>query len=267
MKKLLSLLLLATFTVAPAFANERIVAEGSTTVLPVMQRTAEVFMNQNPGVNISIRGGGSGVGINSLIGGRNDIAMSSRAIRDSELRTAAERGVNPRATMVALDAIAVVVNNNNPVNNLTQQQVTDIFTGRITNWSEVGGESRAIVVISRDTASGSFETFNELALRGQRQSRRAMMQASNQSVAQVVSTTPGAIGYVGLGYLDRVKALSIDGIAPTAENVLNGAFPYARPLFVYTNGAPTGAAQRFLNFVQSAAGQRLAASLGYVPFN
>jgi len=267
MKKLIPLLLLACFAASPAFARNTIVAEGSTTVLPLMQKTAEAFMNNNPSINISIRGGGSGVGISSLLGGRCDIAMSSRLIRDSELKTGAERGINARATMVAMDAIAVVVNSANPVSSLTEEQVRDIFTGKIRNWNEVGGENRAIVVVSRDSASGSFETFNELALKGQRVARTAMMQASNQGVAQVVSTTPGAIGYVGLGYLDRVKPVAINGVRPTNETVLNKTFPYARPLFVYTNGAPTGDVKRFLDFVTSPQGQRLAAGLGYVPFN
>jgi phosphate transport system substrate-binding protein len=265
MKKILSTILCLGF--AASLASAAIVAEGSTTVLPIAQKTAEVFMDNNPSADISIRGGGSGVGIKSLIADRCDIAMSSRPMKDAELQTAASKGINAKATLVALDAIAVVVNKNNPVKELSQTRVKDIFSGKITNWSQVGGENRAIVVVSRDSASGSFECFNELALKGVKLTKSAMMQASNQGVAQVVSTTPGAVGYVGLGYLNGVKALSIGGIFPSERTVLDKSFPYARPLYMYTNGAPKGETKKYIDFVISSAGQRLAKQLGFVAFN
>ncbi|MBF0215909.1 MAG: phosphate ABC transporter substrate-binding protein [Candidatus Omnitrophica bacterium] len=245
---------------------EKIVVEGSTTVLPIAQRAAELFMEKKPSADISVRGGGSGVGIASIIDGTCDIADSSRPIKDTELDKAAALGKDIKAHIVAMDGIALIVHPSNGVSALTKQQVKEIYTGKISNWSKLGGENKKIVVISRDTSSGTFEAFGELALDKQKVRPDALMQASNQAIASTVAKTPDAIGYVGLGFLDSsVKALDIDGVTPSKESVLTGKYVIGRPLFMYTNGAPKGMAKDFLDFIKSSEGQSMVEGEGFVP--
>ncbi|MCM8769845.1 MAG: phosphate ABC transporter substrate-binding protein [Candidatus Omnitrophica bacterium] len=258
--------LLLGIGVGTSAGQEKIVITGSTTVLPIAQKAAEVFMSKHPQVKISVMGGGSGVGIASLIDGHCHIADSSRAMKASEIQKAQKKGVEPKAHVVALDGIAVIVHPSNPISSLTLQQVKDIYTGSISDWKQVGGPAAKIVVISRDTASGTYEAFGELALKKARVRPDALLQASNQAVASTVAKTPGAIGYVGLGYLGKeVKALPINSVLPSVETVLSGKYPISRPLFMYTNGTPTGNIKNFLDFVKSAEGQKLVEQDGFVP--
>jgi phosphate transport system substrate-binding protein len=248
----------------PCYA-EKIVIEGSTTVLPIAQKAAEVFMNNNPGAQISVRGGGSGVGIASLIDGTCDIGDSSRSIKDTELDKAVTNGRSPKATVVAMDGICVIVHSANNVTALTKKQIKDVYTGVISNWKQLGGPDEKIVVISRDSSSGTFEAFGTLVLDGAKVRSDALMQASNQAVASTVSRTPGAIGYVGLGYLSSsVKAVDVDGVKATKETVLSNKYPIGRPLFMYTNGQPKGLAKQFIDFILSSEGQKLAEEEGFV---
>jgi phosphate transport system substrate-binding protein len=163
-----------------------------------------------------------------------------------------------------MDGIAVVVNPANSVNALSKKQVKDIYTGRISNWSQVGGNNEKIVVISRDTSSGTFEAFMTLALDGAKVRPDAIMQASNQAVASTVARTPGAIGYVGLGFMQGVKALEYEGVMPSKEGVLTGTYAIGRPLFMYTNGAPKGLTKEFIDFVKGLEGQQIAEEEGFV---
>ena len=248
------------------FAAEKVVTiKGSTTVLPIAQLAAERFMNEHRDVDISVQGGGSGVGIAAIIEGTCDIADASRAIKDKELMNAVSRGVDFKAHVVAMDGIAVIVNASNPVTALTKEQLKAVYTGKLSNWDKLSGKKGKIVVISRDTASGTYEAFNELALDKERVRPDALLQASNAAVASVVENTPGGIGYVGFGYLTKkTKALTIDGVTPTKETVLSGEYPLSRPLFMYTNGAPRGVVKEFLDFVLSKQGQRLVEEAGYI---
>jgi phosphate transport system substrate-binding protein len=248
-----------------SLAADQITIKGSTTVLPIAQRTAEVFMNKNSGVNISVQGGGSGVGMAALVDGTTDIADASRAIKDKELKKAVSNGITPKANVVAMDGIAVIVNNSNSLENLSISQIKAIYTGKISNWSDVGGSGGQIVVISRDSASGTFEAFNSLALSKARVRADALLSASNQAVAQTVAKTPGAIGYVGLGYVSgNVKAITVNKVECSKETVLTGEYPLARPLFMYTNGKPTGVVKAYLDFILSKEGQQLVEKEGYV---
>ncbi len=248
----------------PCFA-EKIVVEGSTTVLPISQRAAEVFMDSHAGADISVRGGGSGVGIASLIDGTTDIANASRAMKDTEVQKAVDKGRTPKANVVAMDGICVIVNPSNGVSALTKKQIKDIYTGRVSNWKDVGGSDAKIVVISRDSSSGTFEAFGELALDKEKVRADALLQASNQAVASTVAQTPDAIGYVGLGYVaPSVKALDVDGVKASRETVLNGRYPISRPLFMYTNGQPRGLAKEFVDFILSAEGQKIVEEEGFV---
>ncbi|MCM8789777.1 MAG: phosphate ABC transporter substrate-binding protein [Candidatus Omnitrophica bacterium] len=248
----------------PCYA-EKIVIEGSTTVLPIAQKAAEVYMQKDSSANISVRGGGSGVGIASLIDGTCDIANSSRPIKDAELDKAVTRGKSIKAHVIAMDGIAVIVNPANKVNALTKKQIKDIYTGKISNWSQVGGDNQKIVVVSRDTSSGTFEAFGELVLDKQKVRPDAVMQASNQAVASTVARTPGAIGYVGLAFLSSsVKGVEVDGTSPSKENVLNNKYQIDRPLFMYTNDVPQGLTKKLIDFIKSPEGQKLVEEEGFV---
>lgn len=249
-----------------AFAKgDGIVMEGSTTVLPLSQRAAEEFMKKNPDVDISVRGGGSGVGIASLIDGTCDIANSSRAMKDTELDKAVANGKNPKAHMVCMDGMAVLVHPSNPIKGLTKQQIKDIYTGKVSDWLQVGGNAGKITVISRDTSSGTFEAWGELALDKQKVRPDALMQASSQAVASTVARTPGAIGYAGLAFVSNdVKSIEVNGVVASKETVLMKKYPYARPLFMYTNGAPSGLVKDILDYILSDEGQKLADEEGYV---
>ena len=246
-------------------ADKDIVVKGSTAVLPISQACAEVFMDQNSDINISVQGGGSGVGIASIIDGTCDIGNASRPIKDKEVATAKEKGVDVFTNIVARDAIAVAVHPSNGINGLTLEQIKAIYTGEFSSWSQVGGSDSEIVVISRDSSSGTFETFNELALDGEKVRPDALLQASNSAVATSVANTPGAIGYIGLGYVsEKVKAIAVDKTMPSKETVNSGAYALARPLFMYTNGEPTGAVKEFIDFVMSEEGQKLVEENGYI---
>ena len=265
MKKLIKLLLIPllvlSFATSSALAKSDITIKGSTTVLPIAQACAEAYMDENPDVDISVQGGGSGVGIASIIDGTADIGDASRPIKDKELDKAVSNGVTPKAHVVAMDGIAVVVHPSNPVNALRRREIKDIYIGKVSKWSD----GREIVVISRDSASGTFEAFNKLALDKAKVRPDALLQASNKAVATTVAMTPGAIGYVGLGYLtNEIKAVTVDGVMPTKETVLSGVYPLSRPLFMYTDGTPRGALKDFIDFVKNKQGQGIVEENGYV---
>jgi phosphate transport system substrate-binding protein len=246
-------------------AGNAITIKGSTTVLPVAQAAAEVFMEKNPGVKISVQGGGSGVGIASLLDKTTDIADSSRKIKPEEIEKAKAGGVNPNEIAIALDGIAVIVHPSNPVKALTKTQIRDIFTGKITNWSEVGGKNAKIVAVNRDTSSGTFEAFETLALNKEKVRPDALTTASNQAVAQTVAQTPNAIGYVGHGFLSpKVKAVTVDKIECTKQTIQSEKYPLSRYLYVYTNGKPSGNVEKFIDFLLSSEGQKLVVNEGFV---
>lgn len=261
MKKILILGLLLSVGL---FA-QKLTIQGSTTVLPIAQYAAEVYMDNNPDADITVRGGGSGTGIAALIDGATDIADASRPMKAKEMKQARENGVNPVAHIVARDGIAVIVHPDNQLNAISSEDLKAIYTGDITRWDKIGGKG-TIVMVSRDAASGTFETFNELALHKAKLTDAALMLASNLEVARTVAQTPGAIGYVGLGYLsDDVKALKVSGVMPSDATVRDESYPLARPLFMYTNGSPQGLAKDFIDFIMSKEGQEIVKEAGFVP--
>jgi len=244
----------------------KITMNGSTTVFPIAQKAAEVYMDKHPNVKISVEGTGSGNGIAALIDGTTDIANASREIKQEEIEKAKAKGVNPYEIPIALDAISIIVNPANPITNLTREQVIDIFTGKITNWKELGWKDAPIVVISRDTSSGTYGAFMELALPKDAQiTDKAIYQSSNQTVKNTVASTEGAIGYVGLGYLDSsVKAVSYEGVMPSKETAINKTYKLSRHLYMYTNGEPKGEVKNFIDFVLSPEGQDIVESVGFI---
>jgi len=241
------------FGVGAAFA-ESIVIKGSTTVLPIAQATLEAYMKANPGVNISLSGGGSGEGIKALIDKSTDIANSSREIKTNEVELAKSKGVNPFTTVVAIDGIVPIVHPKNKVKNLSIDQLSQIYQGKITNWKEIGGDDLQIVVVSRDSSSGTFETWAEMVLNKAKVTPRAQMQASNGAIVQAVSKNKYAIGYIGLGYVNKsIKALTVNGIQASAKNRHFQGISISRDLYMYNRRQPAGEVAKFIKFVLSPA--------------
>jgi phosphate transport system substrate-binding protein len=253
-------------TASFAYAGN-IVIKGSTTVLPIAQKVAEAYMKQNPDVKISISGGGSGNGIKALIDGSTDIADSSRFIKDKEVKLAVEKGRYPVPIAVAYDCIVPVVHPSNQVMNITMQQLKAIYKGEIKNWKEIGGPDRPVVVISRDTSSGTYEVWHEKVMKKERVFPGALLQASNGAIVQAVSKNRNAIGYIGLGYVDKsVKDLMVDRVKGSVETTLNGTFPVSRPLYMFTPGWPKDDVLKFINFVvHPEKGQKYVGDAGFVP--
>ncbi len=261
----LALAAAAALVAGTAWSEAKITITGSTTVLPIAQKAAEVYMKKHPDVQISVAGTGSGDGIKAIIDGTADIADSSRDMKPKEIKLAKAKGVTPVKHTVALDCIVPIVNRRNPVRNLTMEQLKAIYTGRIKSWKEVGGWDKKIVVISRDSSSGTFEVWNKLVLEKLRIRPDAQLQASNGAVAQAVAGNKYAIGYVGIGYLNpRIKALTVNGVAASPAAAKDKSYPIARALYMFTRGRPAGATKDFLDFVKGPEGQEIVEQEGFV---
>ncbi|MDY6822642.1 MAG: phosphate ABC transporter substrate-binding protein [Thermodesulfobacteriota bacterium] len=264
-KTIASLLVALMLAATPALA-EQLVIKGSTTVLPVAQEIIEAYMNTHPDVSISLSGGGSGNGIKALIDGTTDIANASRFIKDKEVQLAMAKKKYPVPFRVALDCIVPVVHSSNSATNLTLNQLKGIYSGKITDWSEVGGSGGRIVVVSRDSSSGTFEVWEDIVLDGGRVTPRALTVASNGAAVQTVTSTKGAIAYIGMGYLnDELKQVKVNNVMGTETTTQNGQYPISRPLFMFTDGWPEGTTLSFINFVFSKPGQKLVRKVGSVP--
>jgi phosphate transport system substrate-binding protein len=249
-----------------SFAASEIAINGSTTVLPFAQSTAEAFMKSNPDVRISVSGGGSGNGAKSLIDGMVQIASMSRAMKDSEIEDAKKNGINPVRHVVAVDCIVPIVHPSNPVGNLTASQIKDIYAGNVTNWKDVGGPDKQIAVVGRDTSSGTYEVWEEKIMKGTPVTPRALIVASSGALVQTVAGNPLAIGYDSLGYVDPklIKALDIEGVTGTPETARSGRIVTSRMLYMYTNGAPGGDIKKYIDFLISDDGQKYVAREGFV---
>ena len=267
MKHLLLLLsVLAVSVTAPAFAAGRsVVLDGSTTVGPIAKSFAAYFMKKY-GVKVTVSESGSGNGAKSLINKTCDIATMSRAMKPQEVSAAKQKGVMPVQHIVALDGIAMVVHPGNPVRNLTKAQIADIYKGRVTNWNQVGGPNAKIVVIQRESNSGTQEAFKELVMGKTAQiAKAAETQASNGAIKNRVASTRSAIGFLGLGFVDRsVKPVAVSGVLPSAASVKSGKYPVSRPLYFYTNGQPVGNLKKFVDLPKTPDGKRMITELGFV---
>jgi len=249
-----------------SFASSSIVIKGSTTVLPIAQAAVEAYMKANPGVQMSVSGGGSGEGMKAIVDKTTDIAMSSRAIKKEETELAKSKGVNPVEHVIAHDALIPIVHPKNKVKNLSIGQLSQIYQGNITNWKEVGGDDLKIVVISRDTSSGTFESWDHFVMKKTKVTPQAQMLASSGAVTTAVAKNRYAIAYVGIGYLNKnVKGLSVNGVKGSADTALSKEYPLSRELYMYTDGEPTGEAAKFIAFLKSKQGQKIVADVGYVP--
>jgi phosphate transport system substrate-binding protein len=252
--------------------------KGSDTMVNLGQAWAEKYMEKNPSEFVAVTGGGSGTGLSSLISGTCAIAMSSRNIKDKEIALAQEKGINPFEIKVALDGLAVVVNPKNSVTKLTVDQLGKIFSGKITNWKEVGGCNEKIVILSREVNSGTHVYFKEHVLRKNDPNSKeefapgALMLSSSQAIADEIAGNPAAIGYYGMGYISpKQKAILVaqdeksEYETPSIENVVNGKYPISRPLLLYTNAQPQGLVKKFVDFALSAEGQDIVLKTDFVP--
>ncbi len=247
-----------------------ITVQGSDTLLNVATAWSDGFMDANPGVDISVQGGGSGTGIAALLNGTADFANASREIKDEELTEAETLGVDPVEHKVAIDGIAVVVNPGNGVEELTLEQLGQIFRGEITNWSEVGGANMEIVLLSRDSSSGTYEYFKEAVVANEDENAEyaasAKLLPSNQAIADEVAANEAGIGYIGLGSLtEDVKVLAIDGVKASVETAADGSYPISRYLYMYSNGEVDGVMKAYLDWILGPEGQQLVEDEGFVP--
>ena len=262
------LLLLTVLLFAPVdggAADGGIVIDGSTTVGPIARSFAAYFTGRY-GVPVTVSESGSGNGAKSLINGTCDIAAMSRAMKSREIAAGATKGVSPKEHVIALDGIAIVAHPSNPVPSITKAQIAAIYQGRITRWNAVGGPNARIVVIQRESNSGTQGSFRELVMgKGVKITRDAETQASNGAVKNRVSSTPGAIGFLGLGFVDSsVKVLGVNGVMPSPATIQNGSYPVSRPLYMYTDGEPKGEVKRFIGLPETVDGKRIVEELGFI---
>lgn len=267
--KKIALLLAALGLTAAACAQK---LKGSDTLLPLAQKAAENYSEKNPSAHVTVTGGGSGVGLSSLREGTTDIAMASRRIKFDERVRMQQAGRPVEELTVAFDVLAVIVHPSNPVSRLTREQLERIFRGKITNWKQVGGEDRKIVVYSRETSSGTYEFFKESVLKHRNYMPAVLSMPATGAIIQSVSQTPGAIGYVGLAYLNpEVKALAVsyDGggsyVAPTFDNARSKSYPIVRPLYFYYTKSNEAAVRPLVDYLTSDEGQAMVASIGFIP--
>lgn len=271
MKKFLAAALAAAIGI-PALAARPVTIKGSDTMVIMNARLAEAFMTKNPGTMIQVTGGGSGVGIAALINGTTDVAASSRPIRPSEVENLKARfATNGFAHAIARDGLSVYLHSSNPVSELTLAQIRDIYTGRITNWSQVGGKNATIVLYSRENSSGTYAYFQENVLLSKDFSPRAQTLQGTAAVVNAVANDPNGIGYGGAAYAKGIKFASVKkdakspGYQPTLENVRTGQYPISRFLYLYTRTKPSKDLKLFIDWATGPEGQAIVSKTGYFP--
>lgn len=268
MKKKLVVIALTLYT-GISFAQK---LKGSDTVLPLAQKEAETYMKANKMAKITITGGGSGVGLAALVDNTTDIAMASRRIKMDEKMKLQDAGRAYKEVVIAYDALSVVVNPSNKVTQLTREQLEGIFTGKIKNWKDVGGDDLQIVVYSRESSSGTYEFFKEHVLNKKNYASSVLSMPATGAIVQSVSQTKGAIGYIGLAYMDKqVKALKVSYdkgktyVAPSMAAAKDKSYPVVRPLYYYYLSTVEKNVKPFVDYVLSAEGQKIVEQVGYVP--
>ena len=258
---------LLAVTVGTARAD-RLVIKGSDTLgAKLVPQLAEQFKAQHPGTTFDIAAEGSTTGIAAIIDGTADIGMSSRRAKTSEVGAATAKGRSMKPTVVAYDGIAVIVNAGNPIKALTKKQVEQVFTGDVTDWSALGGKGGKISIYTRNTSSGTYSDFKELAMKKRDYAGSSQKMAGNEQIAAEVGRNANGVGYVGMAYTKAsgIKVVSIDGNVPSVRSVQDHSYSYWRPTFYYTNGEPNGLARQFVDFTVSAAGQKVVDRVGFVP--
>jgi phosphate transport system substrate-binding protein len=264
----MALLLLAALAATTVASAQKLVIKGSDTLgAKLVPTLAEEYKARHAGVSFEIAAEGSTTGIAAIIDGTAQVGMSSRRAKPTEMSAATAKGVTLKPIIVAYDGMAVIVNANNPIAKLTLRQVEQIFTGDVTDWSAVGGKPGKISVYTRNTSSGTYSDWKDLAMKKRDYAKSSQKMAGNEQIAAEVAKNPNGIGYVGLAYIhaEGIKVVAIDGVMPSKETVLNKKYAYARPTFYYTNGEPAGEAARFIEFTLSDGGQKIAEQIGFVP--
>jgi phosphate transport system substrate-binding protein len=273
MKKLALFFVALLALTSSVWAAETVVTvKGSDTMVILGQRWAEQYMKRRPGAQIQVTGGGSGTGISALINGTTDICAASRVMKPSERKKLRERYATPGVEIpVAMDGLAVYVNQSNPVGELSFQQLRDIFSGRVTNWKQLGGPEATIIVYSRENSSGTYVFFKDLVLGGSDFTARAQALPGTAAVVNAVVHERNSIGYGGAAYAKGIKVLRVrrdassPAVAPSAQAVAAGTYPLARPLYYYLRSEPRGAIKDYLDWVLSPAGQAIATEVGFFP--
>ena len=267
MKKVLIIAAAVISSLSIAGADTIVIKGSDTLGAKLVPQLAEQFKSQHPGTTFDIAAEGSATGFAALIDKTAAIGMASRPAKPEEIANGKAKGVDMQEMIVAYDGIAVIVNTANPIKGLTKKQVEQIFTGQITDWSAVGGSGGKISVYTRNTASGTYAEFKELAMKKRDYAQDSQKLAGNEQIAQEVGKNPNGVGYVGLAYTKAsgVKIVPIDGASPSKESVLAKSYPYARPTFFYTNGDPTGVVKEFFDFTVGPEGQKIVEQVGFVP--
>lgn len=273
MKKTKILLALAIVLATVSVVNAQRI-KGSDTCLPLSQKEAEAYLKVNPPASVTVTGGGSGVGISALMEGTTDIAQLSRKIKFDERRQLQSQGKTVKEITIAYDALAVIVHPGNRVTNLTREQLEGIFTGRITNWKEVGGADLKIVPYSRETSSGTYEFFKESVLKNRNYMNGIMSMPATGAIVQSISQTPGGVGYIGLAYLNKsVKAIHVSYdsgktfVAPSVANAKNETYPIVRGLYYYYVSSEESKVKPFIDYVLSTVGQKIVEETGFITLN
>ena len=267
MKKLILTVCAAALTVGAAHAQKLVIKGSDTLGAKLVPQLAEAFKAQNRGISFEIAAEGSTTGIAAIIDGTADIGMASRRAKNPEVTAAVGKGVKMFPTVVAYDGIAIVVHANNPIANLTLRQLEQIFTGDVTDWSAVGGKAGKISLYTRNTASGTYTEFKEMAMSKRDYAGTAQKLAGNEQIVAEVAKNPNGIGYVGMSYtkMPGIKVVTVDRGAPTKESVQGHKYPLARNTYFYTNGAPQGTVKQFVDFIKSPAGEKIVEQVGFVP--
>ena len=262
------LLILAALAAAAVASAQKLVIKGSDTLgAKLVPTLAEEYKARHPGVSFEIAAEGSTTGLAAIIDGTAQIGMSSRRAKPTEMSAATAKGVTLMPIIVAYDGMAAIVNANSPISRLTLRQVEQIFTGDVTDWSAVGGKPGKISIYTRNTSSGTYSDWKDLAMKKRDYAKSSQKMAGNEQIAAEVAKNPNGIGYVGLAYIHAagIKVVAVDGVTPSKETVLSKKYAYARPTFYYANGDPTGEAAKFIEFTLSDAGQKIAEKIGFVP--
>lgn len=240
---------------------------GSDTMVNMAGEWAQKFMAENPDVQVAVKGGGSGTGVAALLNKTVDVANASRELKDEEKTQAQTAGINPVTTAVARDGVGIIVNTANPVTDITEENLGKIYRGEIANWKDVGGSDAPIVLLGRDSSSGTYAFVQEEVVGKEKTYAKSMQNLqSNQAIVDQVGKSPNAIGYVGLGYEnDTIKVITVDGKKADAASVLDGSYPLARALNMITDGEPTGVAKAYIDWILGADGQKIVTEQGFVP--
>jgi phosphate transport system substrate-binding protein len=261
------ILTLIALSIAPIGFSQNLVIKGSDTLgAKLVPTLAEEYKIKNNTVNFQIAAEGSSTGIAAIIDGTADIGMSSRRAKATEVSLASSKGVTLKPIIVAYDGMAVVVNEKNPITKLTRRQVEQIFTGDVVDWSAVGGKQGKISIYTRNTSSGTYTDFKELAMKNRDYSKSSQKLAGNEQIIAEVAKNPNGIGYVGLAYLKspNIKVLPIDGKLPNKDDINAKTYPFARPTFYYVNGSPSEKADKFIQFTLSPKGKEIIEKVGFI---